>query len=95
MLLSIYQWVSAMTYKMYATFIASLSVVALVFGASETFADPGVAHAGGLAPQRPAFQPSAKRAITVSALAWVNMCTTHPQAGQFQRIAWPLLVASF
>jgi len=52
-----------MTYKMYATFIASLSVIALVFGASETFADPGVAHAGGLAPQRPAFQPSVGRSL--------------------------------
>jgi hypothetical protein len=35
--------------------IASLSVVALVLGASETFADPGVARGGGFAPQRPAF----------------------------------------
>jgi hypothetical protein len=44
-----------MTYR--TTFIASLSVVALVLAASETFADPGVARGAGagLAPSRPAF----------------------------------------
>src|SRR6185312_11556963 len=48
------QWVSAMTYR--TTFIASLSAVALVLGASETFADPGAARGAGVAPSsRPAF----------------------------------------
>ena len=42
-----------MTYR--TTFIASLSVVALVLGASETFADPGVVRGAGIAPARPAF----------------------------------------
>ena len=43
-----------MTYR--TTFIASLSVVALVLGASETFADPGAARGAGVAPSsRPAF----------------------------------------
>jgi hypothetical protein len=44
-----------MTYR--TTFIASLSAVALVLGASETFADPGPARGGaGIAPSgRPAF----------------------------------------
>ena len=37
------------------TFIASLSAVALVLGAGETFADPGVAHGSAVAPARPAF----------------------------------------
>jgi hypothetical protein len=47
--------VSAMTCRMYGTFIAFLGVVMLVLAASETFADPGVARAGGFAAQRPAF----------------------------------------
>ena len=43
-----------MTYR--TTFIASLSAVALVLGASETFADPGAARGAGVAPSsRPAF----------------------------------------
>ena len=42
-----------MTHRM--SFIASLSVVALVLGASETLADPGAARGAGAAPQRPAF----------------------------------------
>jgi hypothetical protein len=43
-----------MTYR--TTFIASLSVVALVLGASETFADPAAARGAGVAPSsRPAF----------------------------------------
>ena len=46
-----------MTHKMCRTLIASLGVVALVLAASETFADPGVVHVGGLAPPRPAAQP--------------------------------------
>jgi len=49
-----------MTYR--TTFIASLSVVALVLGASETFADPGVARGAGVAPARPAF-PSFPRSM--------------------------------
>jgi len=43
-----------MTYR--TTFIASLSAVALVLGASETFADPGPARGAGVPPSsRPAF----------------------------------------
>ena len=43
-----------MTYR--TTFIASLSVAALVLGASETFADPAAARGAGVAPSsRPAF----------------------------------------
>ena len=44
-----------MTYR--TTFIASLGVVALVLGASETFADPGGPRGAGagIAPSRPAF----------------------------------------
>ena len=59
-----------MTYRM--TFIASLSVVALVLGASETFADPGAARGAGIpgaarggagfAPARPGF-PAFPRAL--------------------------------
>lgn len=51
-----------MTYR--TTFIASLSVVALVLAASETFADPGVARGAGagVAPSRPAF-PSFPRSM--------------------------------
>jgi hypothetical protein len=52
-----------MTYRMYGTFIASLSVVALVLAASETFADSGVARGGGFAPPRPTFQPSVGRSL--------------------------------
>ena len=44
-----------MTYRMYGTFIASLSAVALVLAAGEAFADPGVARGAGVAPSRPAF----------------------------------------
>src|SRR5882672_1977528 len=55
--------VSAMTYRMYGAFIASLSVVVLVLAASETFADPGVARAGGVAQQRPAFPRSGGRSL--------------------------------
>jgi hypothetical protein len=51
-----------MTYR--TTFIASLSVVALVLAASETFADPGGARGAGagVAPTRPAF-PSFPRSM--------------------------------
>src|ERR1700738_3516070 len=52
-----------MTYRMYGTFIAALSVVVLVLAASETFADPGVARAGGSAAQRPAFPRSVGRSL--------------------------------
>jgi hypothetical protein len=52
-----------MTYRMYGTFIASLSVVVLVLAASETFADPGVARGGGFAPPRPAFPRSVGRSL--------------------------------
>ena len=55
--------VSAMTYRMYGTFIAALSVVVLVLAASETFAEPGVARAGGSAAQRPAFPRSVGRSL--------------------------------
>jgi hypothetical protein len=48
---------------MYRTLIASLGVVALVLAASETFADPGVVHVGGLAPPRPAAQPPVGRPL--------------------------------
>jgi len=44
-----------MTYRIYGTFLASLSVLALVLAASETLADPGLAHGGGMAPPRPSF----------------------------------------
>ena len=47
-----------MTYR--TTFLASLSVVALVLSAGETFADPGPVRGAGAAPSRPAF-PSADR----------------------------------
>ena len=54
--------VSAMTHRM--TFIASLSVVALILGAGETFADPGAARGGGgFAPQRPAFPQAPGRSM--------------------------------
>jgi hypothetical protein len=49
-----------MTYR--TTFIASLGVVALVFAASEAFADPGVTRGAGVAPVRPAF-PSFPRSM--------------------------------
>jgi hypothetical protein len=40
----------------YRTFFASLGVVALVLGAGEAIADPGVARGAGVAPSsRPAF----------------------------------------
>ena len=39
--------VHAMTYRMYGAFIASLSVVALMLAANETFARSGAAHHGG------------------------------------------------
>jgi hypothetical protein len=42
-----------MTYR--TTFIASLGAVALVFAASQAFADPGPARGAGFAPARPAF----------------------------------------
>ena len=42
-----------MTYKIHGTFIASLSALALVLAASETFAE-GVARGGWMAPPRPA-----------------------------------------
>ena len=48
---------------MCGTFIASLSVVALVLAASETFADSGVARSGEFAPPRPTFQPSGGRSL--------------------------------
>jgi hypothetical protein len=53
MLLSNHRTVTAMTYR--KTFIASLGVLALVLGASETFADPGPVRGAGAAPSRPAF----------------------------------------
>jgi hypothetical protein len=51
-----------MTYR--TTFIASLSVVALVLATGETFADPGIARGAGagIAPSRPAF-PSFPRSM--------------------------------
>jgi hypothetical protein len=49
-----------MTYR--TTFIASLSVVALVLATGETFADPGVARGAGVAPSRPGF-PSFPRSM--------------------------------
>src|SRR5712664_2402534 len=65
MLLSNVTMVSAMTYRMVGTFIASLSVVALVLAASETFADSGVTvvRGGVFAPPRPTFQPPAGRSL--------------------------------
>ena len=47
-----------MTHRMHGTLIASLSVVALVLAASETFADSGVAivRGGVSAPQHPTSQ---------------------------------------
>ena len=53
--------VSAMTHRM--KFIASLSVVALVLGAGQTFADPGAARGAGAAPQRPAFPQAPGRSM--------------------------------
>ena len=50
-----------MSYRM--TFLASLSVVALVLAGSETFADPGAARGGGVAPQRPAFPQAPGRSM--------------------------------
>jgi hypothetical protein len=38
-----------MTYKLYGVLIASLSAVALMLGANETFARSGAAHGGGFA----------------------------------------------
>ena len=49
-----------MTYR--TTFIASLSVVALVLAAGEASADPGVARGAGIAPSRPGF-PSFPRSM--------------------------------
>src|SRR5450432_3994751 len=55
--------VSAMTFRMCRTFIASLGLVALVLAASETLADPGVARGGGVAPAAPTFRSSAGRSM--------------------------------
>jgi hypothetical protein len=52
-----------MTFRMYGTFVASLSAVVLVLAASETFADPGVVRAGGVAQQRPASPRSTGRSM--------------------------------
>src|ERR1044072_9392264 len=53
MLISNHRTVTAMTYR--KTLIASLGVLALELGASETFADPGPVAGAGAAPSRPAF----------------------------------------
>ena len=52
-----------MTYRMCGTLIASLSVVAFVLAASETFADPAVVRGGVFAPPHPTFQPSVGRSL--------------------------------
>ena len=47
MLLSNQRLVRAMTYRMYGAFIASLSAIALMLAANETFAASGAGHRGG------------------------------------------------
>src|SRR6476659_6281591 len=61
MLLSNLRTVTAMTYR--TTFLASLSVVALVLSAGETFADPGPVRGAGVAPSRPAFPSRPDRSM--------------------------------
>jgi hypothetical protein len=46
-----------MTYRMYGVFIASLSAVALMLAANETFGGSGGAHVGGVAPAPPISHP--------------------------------------
>jgi hypothetical protein len=48
-----------MAYRM--TFLASLSLVALVLGANATFADPGAARGAGFAPGGAGFAPGGAR----------------------------------
>jgi hypothetical protein len=55
--------VRAMTYRMYWAFIASLSVVALVPGANETFARSGAAPHGAFASTHPISRPSVARSF--------------------------------
>jgi len=50
--------VRAMTYRMYGAFIASLSVVALMLAANETFARSGAAVRGGAASTHSISRPS-------------------------------------
>src|SRR5260370_266115 len=47
-----------MTHRMYGLFIASLSVVALMLAANETFARSGAAPRGGFASTHSIFRPS-------------------------------------
>jgi len=50
--------VRAMAYRMYGAFLASLSVVALMLAANETFARSGAAARGGFASTPSSFRPS-------------------------------------
>jgi hypothetical protein len=50
--------VRAMTYRMYGAFVASLSVVALMLAANETFARSGAAPHGGFTPTHSISRPS-------------------------------------
>jgi len=46
-----------MTYRMYGAFIASLSAVAFMLSANQTFARSGAAHGGGFTPTHSTFHP--------------------------------------
>ena len=50
--------VRAMTYRMYGALIASLSVIALMLAANETFARSGAARGGGVASTHSISRPS-------------------------------------
>jgi hypothetical protein len=55
-----YEWVRAMTYRLYGAFIASLGVVALILAANETFAGSGLPHSGGLSAHPTSHRPFAR-----------------------------------
>ena len=50
-----------MAYRLYGALIASVGVVALMFGASETFARAGGVLGGASVPAHPMFRPSVAR----------------------------------
>src|SRR5712664_4219833 len=55
--------VRAMTYRMYGAFIASLSVVALMLAANETFARSGTAPRGGFTSTHSISRPSVAQSL--------------------------------
>ena len=52
-----------MTYRMYGAFIASLSAVAFMLAATETFARSGAAHGGGFTPTHSTFHPRVAQSL--------------------------------